>query len=292
MPAKKTKAKPKEAPQKNDSNTMAVIAGAVILGLVVIFFVNFYTKQSVEKGQTQLSQSNQLLQNKLSQLENTVSELKDANEAQGERLGKFAEFIYRVDTTEENDARIVRSDLTAGKEEVLVESVLDKAGVTGRYDKLVEHAVFPENGIILFRKVLTGGPGADEKTISLDFWKFDSLDGSITNVAILDQFDAVNRDIYYQNSPGKSHVAFVVADEAQNNEGLSTKLYVYELLTGQVKEVLALKPTRTFNGGGGYPTYEININWTTDNTIVADTFSQNIDDEGAKPKMAAETITL
>ena len=156
--------------QEEDVNLFVKIIGLVIVILFVIIFANIYTKKSVEQDQEQLSQSNQMLLNKLSQLENEVSNLKEENKDQSAQLDKIPDHIYMVEKVGEYDRKIVRINIEEGKEEILVESVKDLAGIESRYEGMVDYAVFPSEDIIIFKKLWTGA-GADEKTFILDFWR-------------------------------------------------------------------------------------------------------------------------
>lgn len=283
----------KERAPSSGSGAAGKLIALIAIILLAIFAVNAYTKRSVEKDQNELSQSTQQLQNKLSQLENDVTTLKQENQQQAEKLEKIPSYIYRVDEVGA-DARIVRTDIQAGKEDVVVASVKAAAGMTSKSDVARGFAVFPKEKVIIFRKLATGA-GADEKTLQLDFWKYDIEKNTFEEVEALNAFDKQNLQIWSVPSPGKRFVAFVVADEKGENNGLSTKLYTYNLISGEVKTLLTLSDNQTFNARYGYPNTKVTLQWVDDGKLSVAIYDQSKGDskkDTEKPLLQTQELKV
>ncbi len=259
--------------QEEDVNLFVKIIGLVIVILFVIIFANIYTKKSVEQDQEQLSQSNQMLLNKLSQLENEVSNLKEENKDQSAQLDKIPDHIYMVEKVGEYDRKIVRINIEEGKEEILVESVKDLAGIESRYEGMVDYAVFPSEDIIIFKKLWTGA-GADEKTFILDFWRYDANKGTIKFVEDFTELRDKNLSIHAVPSEDKQHIAFTLDNDDEENPGSATYLFIYDLLNDQIKNPIILEQGQTFNAYYGYPKTRYDFEWKDARTIVVSIFDQ------------------
>ena len=82
---------------------------------------------------------------------------------------------------------------------------------------------------------------------------------------------------YYnqRQRPTKEYTAFVIGDERSDSTGLSTKLYLYNLLTSEVKNILSISDNQTFNAGTGYPSIQVGLRWRDDLTVEANIYEQD-----------------
>lgn len=281
-----------EPPRSGGSAGKFVLAFVLIL--LIIAAASAYTKKSVEKDQTDLSNSAQLLQNKLSQLENEVSTLKEETKTQKEKLGKIANAIYRVVEKSSSDLQILRADIESGKEEVVVASVKASAGFTGKTDGVAVYAVFPKDKLIIVRRIVVG-PGADEKTLQLDLWKYDMEKNTFSEIESLNQFDKQNLLISSVPSADKTRIVFAVADEKDDKTGLSTKLYALNVITGEVKTILTLSDDQSLNARYGYPGTKVVLEWKSGTEVAVGIFDQTKTDpkkSTEKPLLQMQTVKV
>ncbi len=283
------------ASKKEPSNSSGMIIGFIVLVLIVVFGASFYTKSGLERNQDDLEESSQLLQNKVSQLESELTNLKEESAEQKEALSQFSKFIYKVERTDD-DTQVLRTDTQAGVEEVLVESVRELAQEEEDDVAYLEHAVFSTEGKIAFWRVFTGS-GADEKTSPLDLWVFDATTNTMSQVEDLTEIittdGAINLEV--SHAPDKRHSVFVNTDQEGDGAGSATTLWVFDAIENSIATVLSLPTSQTFNAGVGYPQSRVTITWEDAQTITAEVYEQEgeLEDElSGKPLVETKEIVI
>ena len=285
----KTKKKPIE-----DTTLLSAgnIIGFIVIILVVIFAANLYTKRSVSKDQLEIEQRAQLLQNKLTQLENEVYELRENTADAQAELDEIPDFIYRVEETADGDSKITRTAVKEGREEMLVDSILTLAEIDSPTIELIEQSIFPTKGLIFFRQVASGS-GADEIVSALNFWKFDANAMTIEPVVRLQNFDGNLLNLIWADSPELTKIAYIDGDDAGDDSGLATTVYVYNFLTEELDTVLTLSENQTFNAQSSYPLVSGDLTWKDEHTIIVSIYDQESDtEEGDKALIEQKEIVI
>lgn len=292
---------PKSKKKGNDSMGAGPLIGFVVIILIVIFAASFYTKQSVSKDQLEIEQRAQLLQNKLTQLENELTQLKENTADAQAELESIPEFIYRVEAAgqDEFDRKITRVNVKEGKEEVLVESILELAEITDPNFALIEQAVFPDEGVILFRMDKVKGPGQDAYLSALEVWEYNANDNAIISIDPLQKAIDLPINTVWADSPELTKIAFFNAMQdvgAGSNavEGSATELWVYDVLTRDLATVLSLSDDQTFNGGPNGPQgVHHGLSWKDENTLIVSIYGFESDPEdGTRSLIEQKEIIL
>ncbi len=248
----------------------------VFLALLVVGTVYWMTNRSqssVEQEQAQLTQTNQYLQNKVTQLENDLTDLKGTAQQQREKLNAIPESIYRIEPFGNSDLRISRTAITEGKEEVLVASVKSAAGFTGARDGVELFVALPKERTIVVRRFRTG-PGADE-ALPFDYWKFDTETAKFTEYTDINDLNKNHLNVAVLPSPSKRLIAFVNLDEEGTGSGSSRHVSLLNVVSGIFKPAaITLDEGQTLNALYTYPSLNYSIKWESEDTITYSAYDQ------------------
>lgn len=264
---------------------MFVVTAVVVIA--VVYWMTHRTQSNVEQEQAHLTQTNQYLQNKVTQLENDITNLKGTSQQQGEKINAIPEAIYRVESFGASDLRISRTAISEGKEEILVASVKTAAGFTGARDGVELFVALPKDNTIVIRRLRTG-PGADE-ALHFDYWKLNTETLKFSEYTEINAYDKDHLNVEVLPSPSKRVIAFVHMDEERDGSGSSRHIGVLDVVTGAFNPAaITIDEGQTFNALYSYPGTQFTIEWKSEDTIAFSTYDQT----KADPKTRAQKALI
>lgn len=271
---------------------MFVILAVLVVG--VVYWMTHRTQSSVEQEQAQLTQTNQYLQNKVTQLENDLSDLKGTTQQQRDKLNAIPDALYRIEPVGTNDLRISRTAIAEGKEEVLVASVKAAAGFTGARDGVELFVALPRERTIVLRRFRTG-PGADE-ALPFDYWKFDTDTLKFSEYNEINVYDKEHLTVAVLPSPDKKLIAFVNLDEERDGTGSSRHIGLLNVVSGMFNpSAVTINEGQTLNALYSYPGLRYSLEWKSNELLSYSTYDQTKADTKSrteKPLVMSAQVTL